>query len=112
MQAKAPPKVEAPPPAPVAPAPVEVKPAPPPEVKKPEPKKAEAKKEEPVKATSVKEDTKGKKRKTNGFKLFMSQLAMFGGFGALGYFAVMKGDEMAALKAKANNALLKVGPTK
>ena len=42
----------------------------------------------------------------------MSQIAMFAGFGGLAYAAVVKGEEMAALKAKVNNALLQVGQTK
>ena len=73
-------------------------------------KKAE--KPEPVKAAPVKEDTKGKKRKTNGFKLFMSQIFMFAGFGGLAYATAFKADEMAALKASADKALLQVGAPK
>ena len=74
-------------------------------------KKAE-KKPEPAKATPKKEEAKGKKRKTNGFKLFMSQIFMFAGIGGLGYALAFKSDEMSALKANANKALLKVGTQK
>jgi outer membrane biosynthesis protein TonB len=78
--------------------------------KVPEAKKAS--KQEPVKATPVKEGNKGKERKTNGFKLFMSQMLMLGGFVGLGYATVVKGDEMAALQTNVNKALLKVGAPK
>lgn len=81
-----------------------------PEVKKPEPRKAA--KPEPVKATPVKEDSNGKKRKTNGFKLFMSQIFMFAGFGGLAYATVFKADELDALKSKVDQALLNAGASK
>jgi hypothetical protein len=81
-------------------------PAPVPE-KQPEAKKVA--KSEPAKATSSNE--KGRK-KTNGFKLFMSQMLMLGSFVGLGYAVVVKGEELEAVKANVNKALLKVGAPK
>lgn len=71
---------------------------------KPEPAKVEAKKE------AKKEETK--KKKSNGFKLFGAQVLTAGAIGGLGYAAVTKGDELEELQAKADRALMKVGPLK
>lgn len=94
------PKAEAP-----APEPVKA-------VEKAQPKKAEPK-PEPAKAEAKKDDKKdGKKKKSNGFKLFGAQLLTAGAIGGLGYAAVAKGDELEALQAKADKALMNMGPLK
>jgi hypothetical protein len=107
--------VEPPAPAPALPP----APAPAPKPVAPEPKKAEPVKPEPAKATKVEEkkpepkkvepvkDTK--KRKSNGFKLFLSQMLMAGGFVGFGYLVVTKGDELAKVKTTVDDKLMQIG---
>lgn len=74
------------------------------EAKKAEAKKAEAKKGDPNK-TAKKDE--GKKRKSNGFKLFASQMLIYGGFAAGTYALLFKSDDLVEMTTSADRAIMK-----
>ena len=91
------------------------------EAKKQEPKKVEDPKQaEPAKAAAKKveaakkdvkkgQEVKGQqKRKTNGFKLFASQLAMLGAVVAFAYGLLFRSEQLGAVLAKADDYLMGV----
>jgi hypothetical protein len=74
------------------------------EAKKAEPKTVEARKGDPNKAAKKDE---GRKRKGNGFKLFASQMLMFGGFAAGTYALLFKSEDVVEMTKSADRAILK-----
>lgn len=74
--------------------------------KKAEKAKAEEAKKKEAAAKEKAASDKSRKKKSNGFKLFATQMLMFGGFAAAGYALLFKSDELSGLVDKADKALM------
>lgn len=69
-------------------------------------KKAKRAKAEEAKKNEKAVSDKSRKKKSNGFKLFATQMLIFGGFVAAGYAFLFKSDELSGLMDKADKALM------